>query len=162
MINWTSDCQPIYWIEAEEAGNCRTFKYCYCRQLLFAFAVLDCVDSLSLCISSHPFIYMPVQDGSDSRAGPRRFPSPSLTTPDERPSLPNDPPKPPTVSFSSGSDQHESKPESSLNFHSMLSTLQQAVLKHHWFAWIPPKLKYKHLKPVIRCSIAVSWINTPR
>ena len=30
------------------------------------------------------------------------------------------------------------------------------ILKHRWFAWIGPKIKWKFLKPVIRCSIAVS------
>jgi hypothetical protein len=30
------------------------------------------------------------------------------------------------------------------------------ILGHRWFAWIGPKIKWKFLKPVIRCSIAVS------
>lgn len=32
------------------------------------------------------------------------------------------------------------------------------VLEHRWFSWIKPKLKWKFLKPVVRCAIAVSLL----
>lgn len=32
------------------------------------------------------------------------------------------------------------------------------IVKHRWFAWIGPKLKWKFLQPVIRCSVAVSYL----
>jgi hypothetical protein len=35
------------------------------------------------------------------------------------------------------------------------------ILRHRWFAWIAPKLKWKLLQPVIRCSIAVSPSDRP-
>lgn len=37
-----------------------------------------------------------------------------------------------------------------------IPTLFSRIMNHRWFVWIPAKLTWGHMKPVIRCATAVS------
>ena len=63
--------------------------------------------------------------------------------------------EPPTRSTDQA-DTSAVKPEASRPKATWSTQLLLSVLRHRWFSWIPKKLTWAAMKPVIRCATAVS------
>ncbi len=60
------------------------------------------------------------------------------------------------VSFATAKMKHESPVSSSHGVDMAASAVFGLIMRHRWFAWISAKLSWSHMKPVIRCALAVS------